>query len=218
MRLLAFLLIVQVAFAINRQIVANTQTTVSSTTLTPAASQTQQASGSTVLTNAGQQQAPPPAQQQQKPMTPAKIDTGAPCGCVTQVNCDCLPQFVAPDIKVDCACVNQPGCACAEAFAAQANGQKVFAKDACGCLHEVSCPCRPQYVQPETKEVDTQPELRDTLPKCGCANQPNCACSQDLYREPEIKKTCECEALLNVPCACRAGIAPGSVITVVKTA
>ena len=213
---LVALLFVQLAFAINRQIVANTQTDVSSTVLKPAASQTQQAQGSTVLTaTPGQTQAPA---QQGKPMLPAKIDTGAPCGCATQLNCDCLPQFVAPEVKIDCACLNQPGCACAEAAKAQAEGVKVYAKDSCGCLHEVSCPCRPQYVQPETKETHTAPELKDSLPKCGCLNQPNCACQQDLYREPEIKKTCECEELLNVPCACRSGLAPTAVVTVVKTA
>ena len=214
---LVALLFVQLAFAINRQIVANTQTDVSSTVLKPAATQTQQGQGSTVLT------ATPPAQQQQpaqqgKPMTPAKIDTGAPCGCAAQVNCDCLPQFVAPEVKIDCACLNQPGCACAEAFKAQATGQKVYATDSCGCLHEVSCACRPQYVQPETKETHTAPELRDAQPACGCANQPGCACQKDLYREPEIKKTCDCEELLNVPCACRAGLSPTAVVTVVKTA
>jgi len=141
---------------------------------------------------------------QSKPMRIAKVEKPKDpfCDCILKPECDCRRiDTVEPELKekVFCACLSSPGdCPCRPQ-----NYQLI--KDTCGCLHLRVCPCRMEFVEPETRERHLEPELKDRKEgtPCGCLQQANCPCQVDTVT-PEIKEPpCPCMAVLDMPCACR---------------
>jgi len=145
-----------------------------------------------------------------KPLRIAKVEK-APnpfCDCVQNPACDCAKiETVEPELKeklsdVFCACLQSAGdCPCRPR-----NFQLI--KDSCGCLHLKACPCRMEYVEPETKEKHLEPELKDRQEQtpCGCLAMASCPCRVQ-HITPEIKEPpCPCGDKPTTACAC-AGLA-----------
>jgi len=145
-----------------------------------------------------------------KPLKIAKVEK-APnpfCDCIQKPECDCRHvQTVEPELKekiedVFCGCLQSSGdCPCRPR-----NYQLI--KDSCGCLHLKACPCRMEYVEPETKEKHLEPELKDRQEQtpCGCLALANCPCRVQ-HITPEIKEPpCPCGDKPTTTCAC-AGLA-----------
>jgi len=145
----------------------------------------------------------PPA----KPMLVAKVEK-APnpfCDCLLKPECDCRkidtiePELKEPRINLACGCVNQLGdCPCRPS-------NYHLIKDTCGCLHLQVCPCRMEFVEPETKEKHLEPELKDRSSSssvCGCLAEALCPCRVQTVT-PEIKEPpCPCLNAQSEFCAC----------------
>jgi len=140
----------------------------------------------------------------QKPMLVAKVEK-APnpfCDCLLNPVCDCRKiDTVEPEIKepqVFCGCLSSPGdCPCRPS-------NYHLIKDSCGCLHLQVCPCRMEYIEPETKEKHMEPELKDhsLSSPCGCLQEALCPCRVETIT-PEIKEPpCPCMDVQNALCAC----------------
>jgi len=142
----------------------------------------------------------------QRPMRIAKVEaTPNPfCDCILKPECDCrFVQTVEPELKerVWCGCLQSAGpCGCRPS-----NYQLI--KDTCGCLHLQQCPCRMEFVEPETRERHLEPELKER----SAVNANDCACMLDAICPcrvatitPEIKDPpCPCAGVPNgLPCAC----------------
>jgi len=143
---------------------------------------------------------------QLKPMRIAKVEKPREpfCDCLLKPECDCrYIDTVEPELKEKyfggCGCLNSAGdCPC------RPHNYHLI-KDSCGCLHLQVCPCRMEFVEPETRERHLEPELKDRKEgtPCGCLAQANCPCRVDTVT-PEIKEPpCPCMAVLDMPCACR---------------
>ncbi len=134
-----------------------------------------------------------------KPMLIAKVEKPKDpfCACMDKPKCGCAahkPKTVAPEIKKEnpCLCAKKAGpCGCR------------MVKDACGCLHLKECPCRNEFVEPETKEPHLEPELTEKKhAPCGCVSEPVCACRPKTVT-PEIKEPpCPCGDKPAASCAC----------------
>jgi len=139
-----------------------------------------------------------------RPMRIAKVEaTPNPfCDCILKPECDCrFEKTVEPELRerVWCGCLNAPGaCPCRPS-----NYQLI--KDTCGCLQLQQCPCRMEYVEPETKEWHQEPELkeRSNPAPCACMLDAICPCRTATIT-PEIRDPpCPCAGLNNgMPCGC----------------
>jgi len=140
-----------------------------------------------------------------KPMVIAKVEKEPNpfCDCILKPECDCRKvDTVEPELKepvnLACPCVNNPGdCGCRPS-------NYHLVKDTCGCYHLKVCPCRREYIEPETKEKHMEPELRDRAAStaCGCLAEAQCPCRVDTVT-PEIKEPpCPCMNAQNDFCAC----------------
>ena len=137
-----------------------------------------------------------------KPMKVVKVEK-APnpfCDCIMNPICDCRKvATVEPELKekVFCGCLASPGdCPCRPS-----NYQLI--KDSCGCLHLQVCPCRMEFIEPETRERHLEPELKDRKETavCGCLAEAACPCRVQTVT-PEIKDPCACLNVVNTFCAC----------------